>query len=249
MKKNNQINNPSNNPSNNSSNNSSNHNKYCNNCGKIGHTQHECILPIISIGVILYRIKDNQVQYLLIRRKETFGYCDFMKNKTKNISETFLMNIIDEMTVDEKNHILQKYGDDEVTKHLVSNSKTVWNEPEWGFPKGRRNSGEKDLDCGLREFEEETGYKISQIQLVDNINPYEELFIGSNLKSYKQKYYLAYTSNNDDILDKYQKSEVSKINWFSYDECLSTIRSYNSEKRNMIKNVHKTIANYELIKI
>ena len=35
---------------------------------------------------------------------------------------------------------------------------TTWDTPEWGFPKGRRNYQENDLTCGLREFEEETGY-------------------------------------------------------------------------------------------
>ena len=36
-------------------------------------------------------------------------------------------------------------------------------EKEWGFPKGRRNFQEKDIVCGIREFEEETGYNINDI--------------------------------------------------------------------------------------
>ena len=152
------------------------------------------------------------------------------------------------MTLNEKEIIKNKCSDD-LTNEIIKNSKTTWTEPEWGFPKGRRNNGEKDLDCGLREFQEETGYDLSDIQLIENINPYEELFIGSNLKSYKQKYYLAYTNNNKDILDKYQKSEVSKIGWFNINDCKEIIRSYNSEKINLINNVHTTITNYQLIKI
>ena len=232
----------------NNNNNNNNINKYCNNCGKIGHTQHECVLPIISIGIILFRIKDNNIQYLLIRRKESFGFCDFIKNKSKNYNRAFLSNVVDEMTLNEKEIIKNKCSDD-LTNEIIKNSKTTWTEPEWGFPKGRRNNGEKDLDCGLREFQEETGYDLSDIQLIENINPYEELFIGSNLKSYKQKYYLAYTNNNKDILDKYQKSEVSKIGWFNINDCKEIIRSYNSEKINLINNVHTTITNYQLIKI
>ena len=42
-------------------------------------------------------------------------------------------------------------------KSLIEKSITRWSETEWGFPKGRRNFQEKDLDCALREFEEETG--------------------------------------------------------------------------------------------
>ena len=40
---------------------------------------------------------------------------------------------------------------------LIASSTTKWTEPEWGFPKGRRNYQEKDIDCGIREFTEETG--------------------------------------------------------------------------------------------
>ena len=40
---------------------------------------------------------------------------------------------------------------------LINECENNWNEPEWGFPKGRRNFQEKDLTCALREFEEETG--------------------------------------------------------------------------------------------
>lgn len=226
----------------------SNINKYCNNCGKYGHSQHECVLPCISIGIILFRINNNIIEYLLIRRKETFGYCDYIKNRSKNCNLTFLKNIIDEMTIDEKKYIVDKY-DDKVANDIIKLSETVWYEPEWGFPKGRRNNGEKDLDCGLREFSEETGFDLKNITLIENVNPYEELFIGSNLKSYKQKYYLAYTDyiNSDTILEKFQKSEVSKMNWFTIDECNNIIRPYNIEKIKLINNIHETILNYDLI--
>ena len=38
--------------------------------------------------------------------------------------------------------------------------------PEWGFPKGRRNYQENDIDCATREWEEETGYSRNQIKMV-----------------------------------------------------------------------------------
>ena len=224
-----------------------NSNRYCNNCGKYGHGQHECVLPIISIGIVLFRIKNKELQYLLIRRKETFGYCDYIKNKSKNYNRTFLKNVIDEMTNHEKNYIGEKFSDG-LTQELLVSSDTSWNEPEWGFPKGRRNNGEKDLDCGIREFQEETGIDLNTISLIENINPYEELFIGSNLKSYKQKYYLAYTDKINDDVDTFQKAEVSKMHWFNIDECNNIIRTYNSEKIRLINNIHNTILNYDLMK-
>ena len=39
----------------------------------------------------------------------------------------------------------------------------------------------------IREFEEETGYEREDIELIHNLIPFDEIFTGSNLKSYKHK--------------------------------------------------------------
>ena len=46
---------------------------------------------------------------------------------------------------------------------LIQQSTTNWTEPEWGFPKGRRNYQESDISCALREFSEETGIQKNNI--------------------------------------------------------------------------------------
>ena len=48
---------------------------------------------------------------------------------------------------------------------LINESSKKWTEPEWGFPKGRRNYQEKDYDCAVREWEEETGYSRHNIKI------------------------------------------------------------------------------------
>ena len=61
-------------------------------------------------------------------------------------------------------------GNEIITLDTIINSSTTnWLETEWEFPKGRRNFQEKDLDCALREFEEETGYSRDQIKVVENL--------------------------------------------------------------------------------
>ena len=114
------------------------------------------------------------------------------------------------------------------------------------MPKGRRNFQEKDLECALREFEEETGYSSKYVTIIDNMLPFEEIFIGSNYKSYKHKYFLAYMNETIDILHNYQKSEVSKIEWKTVDECLESIRPYNLEKKQLITNINKILQEYRL---
>jgi 8-oxo-dGTP pyrophosphatase MutT (NUDIX family) len=117
-----------------------------------------------------------------------------------------------------------------------------WDEPEWGFPKGRRNNKENDFDCSIREFEEETGYNASDLTMIKNIGFFEETFTGSNLKSYRHKYYLCkaeYEKTKNE--DKFQKSEIGDLKWFTYEECLKRIRLYNFEKRKMLIKINNII--------
>jgi 8-oxo-dGTP pyrophosphatase MutT (NUDIX family) len=259
----------------------------CNNCGKQGHLFHQCKLPITSYGIILFRKIKDEIQYLMIRRKDSFGYIDFMRGKYSPYNIFQLQKIIDEMSILEKTRILaepfdqlwiQMWGettniqykneelssskkmdlirngviinDENVTlKSIVENSKTDWNETEWEFPKGRRNNKEKDLECALREFEEETGISKNKISVIENILPFEEIFIGTNHKSYKHKYFLAYMEeDNEEMadLEHYQVTEVSKIEWKTIDRCLESIRPYNLEKKKLITNINKVLEEYRL---
>ena len=131
-------------------------------------------------------------------------------------------------------------------KELLEKSKTNWTEPEWGFPKGRRNNLENDINCAIREYIEETGHERNYFKIIENILPYEEIFTGSNFKSYKHKYYLAYIENNKINNNNYQKSEVSKLRWFTFEEIKKTIRPYSLEKLKIIENVDKTLNNFKL---
>ena len=78
------------------SNNSSNKTYiFCNNCGKTGHAFHQCKHPITSIGVIAFRHgKQGNKEYLMIRRKDTLGFVDFMRGKYQVPNKLYLMNII-----------------------------------------------------------------------------------------------------------------------------------------------------------
>ena len=77
---------------------------FCNNCGKHGHTYQQCRKPITSIGIILYRINNNNNEYLLIRRKDSLGYVDFLRGKYSIYNKNHIINIINEMTYMKKNN-------------------------------------------------------------------------------------------------------------------------------------------------
>lgn len=322
-------------------NSNSHKNNICNNCGKQGHLFHQCKLPITSYGIILYRkIKESEkdkdldkdkYEYLMIRRKDSFGYIGFLRGKYIQHNAEQLQNMFDEMSVVEKDNIrnnnfetlwkqmwgetyvssqykseenisqkkfdILRHGiviksntsepvncfkkgliaDESNTKEtdpedkekekereldiktpdqfisletLINNSTTTWKETEWEFPKGRRNYQEKDLDCAIREFEEETGISKYNIKIIENLMPFEEIFIGSNHKSYKHKYFLASMCDselkNKYTLNNYQKTEVSQIKWKTLEECLESIRPYNLEKKQLILNINTVLQEYKI---
>ena len=244
----------------------------CNNCGKYGHLFYICKIPITSIGVIAFRRVEHEIQYLMIRRKDTLGYIDFMRGKFDLKQKQYIMNMILQMTKIEKNNLLQKYtmvkekkgtiphirerilelingytnelGEFYDLQSLIVESRLYsdWDEPEWGFPKGRRNPQENDYDCAVREFSEETGYSINVLTNVRNIVPLEETFTGSNYNSYRHKYYLMNISYENSIAaHKFQKSEVSGMGWWPLSTCLEKIRPYNLEKIQVIKNIDECL--------
>ena len=256
---------------------------FCNNCGKHGHLFHQCKNPITSIGIIVFNNNTPNIEYLMVRRKDSLGYVDFMRGKYPLFNKRYLLNIITEMTNEEKNKLLTKdfdelwtelwgeyigiqYRGEEKTscekfnslkigitlpnneynlKTLIEMCKNNWNEPEWGFAKGRRNYQERDLNCALREFEEETGCSKNSLKLIQNIVPIEELFTGSNYKSYKHKYYIAYMHKDNNPLTNFQKSEISKVEWLPFNECLKIIRPYNLERIDILKKVDSILTTYK----
>jgi 8-oxo-dGTP pyrophosphatase MutT (NUDIX family) len=309
----------------------------CNNCGKYGHTFHQCKMPITSFGVIIFRINPEHGlrEYLMIRRKDTLGYVDFLRGKYQvrenGVNRRYLLNMFKQMTRREKERIrtlpfdvlwnelwnpptstpitppanpsntgnvtgftqTSKYRHEETvsgekfekmrsaaTKDseetpsvLVSpNCKLpttkdhtllasiiddsdlfdTFEEAEWGFPKGRRNYQERDYDCAIREMVEETGFPMRYMKNIKNLMPFEEIFLGSNYKSYKHKYYLMYIPYEYSIqrnMDNYERAEVSCMQWKTFDNCLRSIRPYNIEKKRLLYHIESCLNRYQLLMI
>lgn len=391
-------------------------NSYCNNCGKNGHMFHQCKSPITSYGIIAFREHPESFarEYLMICRKDTLGFVDFMRGKYSIYNKEYISNMIKQMTNDEKMRLItdsfSKLWDDlwgtvastsassrcqyiftglsggdfrtiptaeqercniavqdprpdnvkflqrnqsefisevdgveRLTGPIRVNTRTLpegrcesvgvriltaqepqasegvssqvntntnanieectrfmcdilpsvrkysgnmsdrdpykaeehtskskfeslksgvytkndyynleelirttdckWAEAEWGFPKGRRNYQEKDIDCAIREFCEETGYNMNKMIPLKNIQPFEEIFTGSNYKSYKHKYYVTYMKYEDTLSSRdLQVSEVSESKWMSFKECDAAIRDYNVEKKRLLAAVEKMLS-------
>ena len=254
--------------------------QYCGNCGKEGHIYRRCLSPIMSLGIILYKIDTGKIKYLMVQRRDTLGFVEFMRGKYNLENEKYIYELFKIMTENERLNILSyefdilwenlwmnknlkkfhnEYNNSKkkfnmLKKGVVINDETIslnsihtkievlYQEPEWGFPKGRRNLKEGDLDCAKREFEEESGYRKSEYMIDNSIEPIEELFSGTNNIRYKHIYYIAKSTKNINLCinkDNFnQVTEISNIRWFSYDDSLKVIRDYNQEKKDVLKIIN-----------
>ncbi len=200
-------------------------NKMCNitciNCFKKGHTFKECSYPITSYGVIGYRKIAGELKVVLVQRKDSVGFIDFIRGKyDPNFKKEDIYKIlVGEMTFSEKKRLLELSFDElwnelwmnknsRIFKNEYRNAKKKFElldienmitdsiiETKWG-------DTEFSIPKGRRNnFEHPIECSIREFSEETGINrkfvslkktfPLEEVFFGSNGIAYKHIYYLA----------------------------------------------------------
>lgn len=263
----------------------------CANCGGIGHVYKKCNHPLISFGIICYRVCNHRLEYLMVQRKDSLSYVEFLRGKYNTQHCSYVMKLFSNMTsteranietydfvtlwkdlwqTDESKYLCKEYKeysdakqkfealqkgflvkDKDNTyffdiKYIVQNTTCRLVEPEWGFPKGRRNINEDNIICALREFKEETGIHPSNIKLLPNCKPFEELFSGSNNVMYKHIYYLANCNKFAEKTqynpkNKVQSREIKDMKWLNYEDAQIHILEQNVERKELFKRVNNTL--------
>lgn len=129
---------------------------------------------------------------------------------------------------------------------IISNIDPFFAHPEWGCPKGRKERNEPHIDCAKREFMEETGFLEEDFEVMANVDPYVEIFTGTDDIIYKHVYYVAYSTNNRvptvDNNNLVQKSEIGDIGYFNYNDCVLLIRDRHIGRLDMIHTLYCNIA-------
>lgn len=221
---------------------------------------------------------NQSIQYLLIQRRLSISFCEFIVGKSSLDNDTHIGALLRGMTKHEQNILLSStfeeiwsylWGKAFVVKSyktdyakcekrfeqirerldsLIKSNPTQWEEPEWGFPKGRRNLYETDLNCAIREFSEETAIKKQNFTVIQNTCPISETFFGSNKLHYCHKYYIAICDPKVEVemkLDNYHMvKEINNIKWCSLDEATSKIRPDNVEKREILLKAGRIMRNF-----
>jgi len=217
----------------------------------------------------------QQVEYLLICRRDSLSFIEFVRGKYSITERDYLHSLFEHMTqaehaklcsltfeqlwisvwgsaadshkIDFENSY-RKYKQLGDLPTLLGAHPTAWTEPEWGLPKGRRNSNETDLVGAIREFKEETSLKEGQFQILQNVEPLVESFKGSNHVNYCHKYYLALSNPTVhvamDLTNPHMSREIGAIGWFSYEQALEKIRPRDKEKRSILIKASQALEHF-----
>jgi 8-oxo-dGTP pyrophosphatase MutT (NUDIX family) len=141
-----------------------------------------------------------------------------------------------------KNGIIDK-NNKYTLEDVLALSKTNYHNLEWGFPKGKRNKNEKNIECAIREFNEESNLTSLQYNLLD-IKPIIEDYIGTDKKKYRHIYYLGVLETDILEISKdniFQQTEISKIQLLNHNKACNYIRPYNIERKQIVTSVYEIL--------
>jgi 8-oxo-dGTP pyrophosphatase MutT (NUDIX family) len=246
-------------------------NVICLNCEKKGHTFKTCKYPINSYGIIAYKKIDGVYKYILIQRKDTIGYIDFIRGKyAKDSAKESVKILVEEMTEAEKTKIvtstfreiwnnmwLNKKSSTYINEYNTSERKfklfdkinlilgsgqSKFEDTNFEFPKGRKMKNETKLCCAIREFSEETGYKKSDI-FINDTKSFSEIFYGTNTLVYRHTYYIAeLKSEKCPTIDIFNMHQAEEIKQVELKTFKETINLFHSPaKRNLMYRVRDHI--------
>jgi 8-oxo-dGTP pyrophosphatase MutT (NUDIX family) len=213
--------------------------------------------PITSYGILLFYIDpDDKIWYLLAQRRDTIEYADFLRGRYSfpNLETYFGL-----MTLEERDR-LTKYSFDELwddlwVNHdnrfyrdvrpkakakyesnrqlmldLLESTDSTTTEPGWGFPKGKKNLNETEIECAFREFKEETKMSLDYLNLL-NLPPSTEVFKGTNGRMYSTVYYIAQVDHKipiqkittQGLRSETVSEEISNLAWCTQGEALNLL--------------------------
>ena len=245
---------------------------YCNNCGEKGHVFRDCTHPIMSCGLILLDAsklpcQPDSVKVLMVRRKHSMAFTEFVRGKYEVGNIAFIKKLFANMTFSEhellqtlcfqdvwtqhwgvgRDHHSHEYEVSKARFEKLDISSFVgpegYPESEWGFPKGRRQHREADINCAIREFSEETDIPRESYTVCKNLS-LDETFRGTNDVEYRHLYFVSVVATDivlNTVMTREQEREICEMRWMTLGECRQTTRPHMVQRATLLENLEKTI--------
>ena len=156
------------------------HTYFCTNCGDHGHSTKQCLHPITSYGIILFRIKggwnqaaqllesetsinglegtlQSKIDYLLIQRKDSLGFIDILRAKYNVSDIAYISQQLHGMTRGEQEKLLNEPFD------------SLW-EQMWGPTLQGSNSYKHERDQSRQKLEALRAGTPSLAEIIQRVN-------------------------------------------------------------------------------
>jgi 8-oxo-dGTP pyrophosphatase MutT (NUDIX family) len=129
-------------------------------------------------------------------------------------------------------------------KTLIENSKSY--DPLWDLPKGKLENNEFPIDASIRELQEETNIKLSDIKILFHLSPFIESYIDGGY-IYRNTYYYAevdpkWEPENYFNLNNIENADIKWIDTTELDNL------YNTQYMFKTNNLKKSIKKYKQYK-
>lgn len=75
---------------------------YCYNCYNLHHVSKNCPHPVFSYGVVCYKIIKDEIHYLMVERKHSFAFVEFLMGKYDMQDVEYIQDLFEKMTLFER---------------------------------------------------------------------------------------------------------------------------------------------------
>ena len=193
-------------------------NIYCNNCGVKGHLYKDCRSPVISCGNIIFRLDKDEPEILMIQRKDSLCYIEFLRGKYDIYNINYIQILIDKCNNEEKYNILEKSFDN------------LW-EDLWLIDNGdKKYKNNSDYLKGYEKFIKlSNGFLYNKTGKIINLN-YFIMNSNTNYKETEWEFPKGRRNSNESNLECAKREFTEETNYINKDyELIENIQNFSEE--------------------